>query len=541
MYQALYRKYRPQTFDDVVGQESVTQVLKSQLISGKLSHAYLFTGSRGTGKTTCSKILAKAVNCLHPVDGNPCNCCTACKSIDDGSCTDVLEIDAASNNGVDNVRGLREDAIYAPAEVKKRVYIIDEVHMLSMSAFNALLKIIEEPPAHLMFILATTELHKVPATILSRCQRFSFRRISPDEIASRIHYVAYEEGIQIDDAASNLLARLADGALRDGLSLLDQCASSSNGPLTAETVYNCLGIAGARKAAELLTAAAEKDVKTALTLLGEQYAEGKDLSALVDELISLSRDLLILKTAPAFGRSMLTGVCTDEELRALLPRFTSGELLRITTLLQQTAAGFQRSANRRIDVELCLVQMCDASLNLDPVSLNARLTRLEESLVSGQFVSAPQPPPAVSAPPEETLPPPQTEEPVSVSPEAASEPPCEELPVGFWADLVTRSKSDLEPSVRGYFPLSAQRNLEPRLNENVLEFVCVSDFVKGIVDTEKTRQVLSQKASAILMRPIQVRFVQKKSVIGGADDPMNQLLQLGRERPDVIHIRESRN
>ncbi len=540
MYQALYRKYRPQTFDDVVGQESVTQVLKSQLISGKLSHAYLFTGSRGTGKTTCSKILAKAVNCLHPVDGNPCNCCTACKSIDDGSCTDVLEIDAASNNGVDNVRGLREDAIYAPAEVKKRVYIIDEVHMLSMSAFNALLKIIEEPPAHLMFILATTELHKVPATILSRCQRFSFRRISPDEIASRIHYVAYEEGIQIDDAASNLLARLADGALRDGLSLLDQCASSSNGPLTAETVYNCLGIAGARKAAELLTAAAEKDVKTALTLLGEQYAEGKDLSALVDELISLSRDLLILKTAPAFGRSMLTGVCTDEELRALLPRFTSGELLRITTLLQQTAAGFQRSANRRIDVELCLVQMCDASLNLDPVSLNARLTRLEESLVSGQFVSAPQPLPAVSAPPEETLPPPQAEEPVSVPPEAASEPPCEELPVGFWADLVTRSKSDLEPSVRGYFPLSAQRNLEPRLNENVLEFVCVSDFVKGIVDTEKTRQVLSQKASAILMRPIQVRFVQKKSVIGGADDPMNQLLQLGRKRPDVIHIRESR-
>jgi hypothetical protein len=243
-----------------------------------------------------------------------------------------------------------------------------------------------------------------------------------------------------------------------------------------------------------------------------------------------------------YGRAVrwLTSGGSDAELQELLPRFTSGELLRITTLLQQTAAGFQRSANRRIDVELCLVQMCDPSLNLDAVSLNARLTRLEESLVSGQFVSAPQPSPAVSAPPEETLPPPQAEEPVSVPPEAASEPPCEELPVGFWADLVTRSKSDLEPSVRGYFPLSAQRNLEPRLNENVLEFVCVSDFVKGIVDTEKTRQVLSQKASAILMRPIQVRFVQKKSVIGGADDPMNQLLQLGRKRPDVIHIREGR-
>ena len=540
MYQALYRKYRPQTFDDVVGQESVTQVLKSQLISGKLSHAYLFTGSRGTGKTTCSKILAKAVNCLHPVDGNPCNCCSACKSIDDGSCTDVLEIDAASNNGVDNVRSLRDDAIYAPAEVKKRVYIIDEVHMLSMSAFNALLKIIEEPPAHLMFILATTELHKVPATILSRCQRFSFRRISPDEIASRIHYVAYEEGIQIDDAAANLLSRLADGALRDGLSLLDQCASSSEGPLTAETVYHCLGIAGARKAAELLRSAADHDVKTALTLLGEQYAEGKDLSAMVDELISLSRDLLILKTAPASGRNMLTGICTDAELQELLPRFTSGELLRITTLLQQTAAGFQRSANRRIDVELCLVQMCDPSLNLDAVSLNARLTRIEENLISGRYVSASAPPAAQPEDREELPPPPPDEAPVPLPPEAEPKPEestGEDLPIGFWTDLVTRSKQELAPSVRGHFPLSAARNLEPHLTGGVLEFICASDFVKGIVDTEQTRRVLAQKASAILMRPVQVRFVLKQSPIGGADDPLNRLLQLGQERPDVVHIR----
>ena len=202
VYQALYRKYRPQTFDDVVGQQSITQVLKSQLVTGKLSHAYLFTGSRGTGKTTCSKILAKAVNCLNPIDGNPCNCCAACRSIDSGSCMDVLEIDAASNNGVDNVRSLRDDAIYTPTEVKKRVYIIDEVHMLSMSAFNALLKIIEEPPPHLMFILATTELHKVPATILSRCQRFSFRRITPEDVTARINYVAYEEGIEIEPDAA---------------------------------------------------------------------------------------------------------------------------------------------------------------------------------------------------------------------------------------------------------------------------------------------------------------------------------------------------
>ena len=207
MYQALYRKYRPQTFDDVVGQQAVTQTLKTQLVSGHMSHAYLFTGSRGTGKTSCAKILSKAVNCLDPQDGNPCNCCTACKAIDAGTCMDVLEIDAASNNGVDNVRDLRDDAIYAPSQVKKRVYIIDEVHMLSISAFNALLKIIEEPPEHLLVILATTELHKVPATILSRCQRFSFRRITPEDIAARLQYVSYQENIDLASTRAALSSR----------------------------------------------------------------------------------------------------------------------------------------------------------------------------------------------------------------------------------------------------------------------------------------------------------------------------------------------
>ena len=220
MYQALYRKYRPQTFDDVVGQLAVTQTLKNQVMNGRLSHAYLFTGTRGTGKTSCAKILAKAVNCEHPEDGNPCNHCAACKSIDSGACMDVLEIDAASNNGVDNVRALRDDAIYTPAEVKMRVYIIDEVHMLSISAFNALLKIIEEPPEHLLFILATTELHKVPATILSRCQRFSFRRLLPEDLVDRMSYIAYQEHIDLEPDAAAFLARLADGGMRDAVSLL---------------------------------------------------------------------------------------------------------------------------------------------------------------------------------------------------------------------------------------------------------------------------------------------------------------------------------
>ena len=332
-YQALYRKYRPQTFDDVSGQLAVTQTLKTQLLTGKMSHAYLFTGSRGTGKTSCAKILAKAVNCLNPQDGNPCNCCSACRAIDSGACMDVLEIDAASNNGVDNVRDLRDDAVYTPSQVKMRVYIIDEVHMLSISAFNALLKIIEEPPEHLLFILATTELHKVPATILSRCQRFSFRRISQEDIAARLQYVAYQENIDLDDSAARVLARMADGGMRDGLSLLDQCASATVGELTAERVYQCLGIAGEQKCGELMSYIANHDTKSALELFNRLYADGKDLGALLDELACLTRDLLILKTAPEAGIAMLSGVAPESQTAQLSKAFSSGELTRMMELI----------------------------------------------------------------------------------------------------------------------------------------------------------------------------------------------------------------
>ena len=239
MYQALYRKWRPKTFEDVVGQGHITETLKRQVAEGRLSHAYLFTGTRGTGKTTCAKILAKAVNCEQPENGNPCNRCPSCLGIESGGFLDVLELDAASNNGVEQIRALRDEAVYAPANVKKRVYIVDEVHMLSTSAFNALLKILEEPPEHLMFILATTELHKVPATILSRCQRFSFKRITPEDVQRRLRYVAQQEQIDLTEDGAELLSRLADGALRDGLSLLDQCAASG-GTVDARAVLDAI-------------------------------------------------------------------------------------------------------------------------------------------------------------------------------------------------------------------------------------------------------------------------------------------------------------
>ena len=528
MYQALYRKYRPQTFDDVVGQGSITQILRTQVSTGKLSHAYLFTGSRGTGKTTCSKILAKAVNCLNPVEGNPCNCCEACKSIDSGACLDVLEIDAASNNGVDNVRTLREDAIYAPTQVRKRVYIIDEVHMLSMSAFNALLKIIEEPPEHLMFILATTELHKVPATILSRCQRFSFRRIDPADVAARIHFVAYEEGIDITEEAANLLGRLADGALRDGLSLLDQCAAAASGQITPETVYQTLGIAGARSAGELLTAVAERDSSRALTLLTKQYAEGKDLAALTDELVSLCRDLLLLKTAPKTGASMLTGVCTDAELRTLLDKFTAPELLRHTRLLQDTASGFNKSANRRIDVELCLLQMCEPVLDQDVQALNARISRLEAMTESGMV---PAPRPAAAEPGEPEPQPPAKETPSEAQPEPEPE---QTLPVSFWADLADAVRR-WRPSLGGYFNTNEANLLVPSLRGDLLDLIAAGDMVKSIVDKEDVRDFVAQRAGALLHRPIRVRVILRGEK-RGEDDPLKKLVAFGKEHPGVVRV-----
>lgn len=534
MYQALYRKYRPKTFDEVVGQKSVTDTLKAQLISGRLSHAYLFTGTRGTGKTSCAKILAKAVNCLHPVDGSPCNCCAVCKAIEAGSCTDVQEIDAASNNGVDNVRALRDDAVYTPAEAKKRVYIIDEVHMLSMAAFNALLKTIEEPPEHLLFILATTELHKVPATILSRCQRFSFRRLLPQDIAARIRYVAYQENIDIEDEAVELLSHLADGALRDGMSLLDQCACANTEPVTAQSIYRCLGLAGEQKTAQLLGAVARHDVKDALSLFSQLYADGKDLAAMMDELTSLARDLLIVKTAPDSSLGMLSGVSESSQVMQLNDQFTSQELLRIVTLLQQTVANFGKSANRRIDSELCLMQMCLPELQMDAKAFHARLSRIEEQIKSGSIaVCVPENPPEAQA---------KTMQSDSMSaemvPEVKTAPLLEEddLCESFWPELVQRMRAELRPPVSGFFSTGPDAPLKGRLQADTLLLVANDPFVKGMVDKPAVVQMVKTKAAAVLGRNVAVKFAIK-----GQENPiytqqMEELISFGKEHEDIFTI-----
>ena len=539
-YQALYRKYRPQTFDDVSGQLAVTQTLKTQLVSGKMSHAYLFTGSRGTGKTSCAKILAKAVNCLNPDNGNPCNVCQACRSIDSGSCMDVLEIDAASNNGVDNVRDLRDDAIYSPSQVKMRVYIIDEVHMLSISAYNVLLKIIEEPPEHLLFILATTELHKVPATILSRCQRFSFRRISQEDIAARLQYVAYQENIDLDDAAARVIARLADGGMRDGLSLLDQCASATTGELSADRVYACLGIAGERKCGELMGYIAEHDTKSALELFNRLYTEGKDLSAMLDEMACLCRDLMVMKTAPNVGITMLSGVASDKEIQELTKALSPGELMRMMNLIQTTLSGFTRSASRRLDAELCLLEMCQPELSLDAKALNARLSRLEEQLRSGSFVAAK---PAQAAPAsaeddyDDDHPPlPDDADAPPLMEEEAPPVPRNEAPMGFWSELVAAVRKELKPPVSGFFVASPNAPVQGALVGNKLELRCTNAFTAQMLDRPDILEIVSRKASAMLGRPVRAEAVDITAKPQG-NPRMEQLMNFGRAHSDIIKIK----
>ena len=535
MYQALYRVWRPKTFSDMVGQENIVRTLRNQVTTGRIAHAYLFCGSRGTGKTSAAKIMARAINCENPQDGNPCNCCAACRAIDDGTCMDVLEIDAASNNGVDNVRDLRDDAVYTPSQVRKRVYIVDEVHMLSLSAFNALLKIIEEPPEHLLFILATTELHKVPATILSRCQRFSFRRISQEDIAARLQYVAYQESIDLDDGAARVLARLADGGMRDGLSLLDQCASASTGEVTAEKVYECLGIAGEQKCGTLLGLCADHDTAKALALFSQLYSQGKDIGALLDELESLLRDLLVMKTAPKAGITMLSGVAPDSEVMELTKRLSTGEIVRMMELVQQTVAGFNRSAGRRMDAELCIVELCRPELSLDASALNARLTRLEDQLKSGAFVAAPKAAaqPEAQTEPEEELPP---------IPDDSDAPPDAEAqqfaPVNsdsFWLELVGEIRQELSPPVSGFFVATPTAPVRGVLRGNILELRCQGSFPAESVSAKPVQEVIARKAAARLGRAVQIKVVDVTQT--GNTGRMEQLMNFGRAHQDIVKIR----
>ncbi len=570
MYQALYRKWRPRTFDDVVGQSHITDTLKRQVDTGRLSHAYLFTGTRGTGKTTCAKILARAVNCENPRNGNPCNDCASCRGIEDGSILDVLELDAASNNGVDQVRALRDEAVYTPASVKKRVYIVDEVHMLSTAAFNALLKILEEPPAHLMFILATTELHKVPATIKSRCQQFAFKRILPTDIAGRLRYVSEQEGLGLTEEGASMLARLADGGMRDAMSLLDQCANPA-GVIGEGEILAALGMAGNLEIAGLMEEIAEDRADRALDILARLYGAGKDVGTLLGELSALARDLLIRRTAPQSGAALLTGGYDEATLRHLTNLLPPQRLTQILTQLQATLADLPRSGNRRTDAELCLIRLCDSTLDTSTTGLAARMSRLESMLAGGGIpqaapaaaqpvtvapvISKPVSVPKAKAeetPPWEERPPLPDEpgEPVREVPQAQilknAEVPAPTAPAprgsvsagDFWPSMVD--------SLKGRVPMGEYmflKKVQGRVEEGVLNLYVDSDFTRNMLNKPAVLDPVAEVANGVLGgthrvalvvgdAPAAAKVASDTPPSGG--DALDDLLAFGEQFDNII-------
>ena len=457
MYQVLYRKWRPKVFSDVVGQPHITSTLKNEIRAGRHSHAYLFTGSRGTGKTTCAKILAKAVNCLNPVNGDPCNECEICRGIDNGTIMDVIEIDAASNNGVDNIRDIRQEANFTPAKCKYRVYIIDEVHMLSTGAFNALLKTLEEPPEHVKFILATTEVHKLPATILSRCQRFDFRRIPSEDMISRMNYIAEKEGMTLDGDAAMLISRISDGGMRDALSLLDQCMGRDM-HVTAELVGDVAGLTSKDYLFRLADSLCDSDCAKAMEILDELHSSSCDMERLCSELINHYRSLMVVKTV---RRAEGILVCTKEEYeqtKAQSERYTLENILKCVDLLQAALTNMKKGVNKRIEMEMAVIKLSSPEINGDYSSLSSRISALEDALRNGGFNSAEakahtekaKEPPTKAKPTEEKAkaPEPKAQEPTVPEEETAREetPPepdetaGHDEPFGRWPEVVEEIK-----------------------------------------------------------------------------------------------------
>lgn len=536
---ALYNKWRPMCFGDVIGQEHITRTLRNQAALGRLSHAYLFCGPRGTGKTTCARILAKAANCQHPVNGDPCNSCDACRSILDGSATDVFELDAAAYTGVDSIRDLRDEAVYAPAELKQKVYIMDEVHMLSQSAFNALLKILEEPPEHVMFVLASTELHKIPPTILSRCQRFEFRRIDRREIARRLLKIAAEEQIPLADSGAAMIAHMSDGAMRNALSLLEQASALSGGvTLDGEGVANALGLVTADALLTCAAMIASGDTKGVLTLFTEQYEKGVEPSGFADRLMALYRDLLIRKTSDT---DLLIGSgYTAEDLNRLLAQYTPERLLYSVKSLRDALQQLNRSPNRRIDVEMALIALCRPSLGGDPSALTARIAALETRVASGVVVANPTPTPDTQAAPTAQAKPIAAPEPQPVaapSVVAAPKPSGGCQPIGFRDELMSALRDTLDRMTYSYL-----KSCELLSDGSKLLIRSPDEMTQEMIARRKTLDAV-RETLATLDRPnmtveaeLAVGESHAPTPAGQATDGFDELLSFAAENPDFADI-----
>ena len=588
-YTALYRKFRPDEFEDVKGQDAIVRTLKNQINADRIGHAYLFCGTRGTGKTTVAKIFAKAVNCEHPVDGSPCGECAMCRSIAAGTSMNVIEIDAASNNGVDNIREIREEVTYRPTEGKYKVYIIDEVHMLSIGAFNALLKTLEEPPEYVIFILATTEAHKIPITILSRCQRYDFKRISIETIAARLRELIDKEGWDVEDKAVRYIAKMADGSMRDSLSLLDQCAAAG-GTVDSRAVLEVLGLAGNLQTAQLMRHILDRNAQAALLLLNELYAGGKDVGAVLGELSTLTRDLLLRKTAPEGGAALLSGGFDSATLDQLGKDVPSNRFLYLASTLQKAAADLYYSADRRTDAELCLLRLCDESLCGDLTALENRITRLEDAAARGAAISAAvnqsvsaakaigaapvsqapakpaskpvEPPPAEAPPPwdEPPLPeePPMREEPGErvfdippdaipvrpAQPKAVPAKPAASIPSApkpqtaihsaapvsgdWWKALSENCKGQIPPMYRAFLDLCGGV-----LEGDQLTVFAPDEITLNRLDNDRVRGVLSAEAEKVSGQPVRLLLRVGEAPSASPEENLKSLLEFGSQFDNI--------
>ena len=525
MHQALYRKWRPATFDDVMGQDHITSVLRYECEHGKFSHAYLFCGSRGTGKTTCAKILAKAVNCTSPVNGSPCGKCPSCIAIEEGSTADVLEMDAASNNRVDDIREIRDEVIYSPTMLKYRVYIVDEVHMLTTSAFNALLKTLEEPPAHVVFILATTELHKLPSTIISRCQRFDFRRISIPVITERLLKIAENEGIGIDIGAAQLIARLAMGGMRDAVSLLELCAGARQ-HITEALVADSLGISGRDSTASLAEAIYKKDYEKIFATVAEVVSSSKDITVFIQDLLSFYRDMLVVKTSKDARKYLDFTESEMEQTERVASLFAKETLIYHCKILDQTYGQIQKSvSSARLLAEMTFIRMCDEALDTSTEALSSRIAAIEDRLDAELY--APQSALASVAPKAEVkseAPKPQTvvEEKKETAPESVA---CgKKRALTYWIEAVDKICRD-DPSLTGFLKSSRIYRGE---NGNIV-IRLESDFSKLMLTSRKST----------LATLVNVLSAYEKRPLGEADIEFevsheNDIIDEGRENLDEI-------
>lgn len=510
MHQALYRKWRPRSFSEVCGQDHITSVLRYEVAENRLSHAYLFCGSRGTGKTTCAKLLSKAVNCLDPHDGNPCGVCSACRAIDSGATTDVVEMDAASNNGVDYIRDIREAVVYTPADMKYRVYIVDEVHMLSSGAFNALLKTLEEPPSHVIFILATTELHKLPATIISRCQRFDFRRIPSSVIVDRLKHISDAEGILIDDDAAAIIAKQSRGGMRDAVSMLELCAGGRE-RVTAEAVSESLGVSSRELVAELAAAIADRNIGECFSVIGRAENSSVDISVFWQTLTEFFRDMIIIKSFPRGGGYLELTASEEEECRRIADSYTLERLIANARELDDCGARMQRSSSRRrICAEMSAVRMCDDSLDDSLATLTARVSALEERIMN------------IKSAPQSTAP----EKPAAKPVEAASVPKSEPAP-----DVTVKKAEERAPAAAAEPPAAAKKAFTaisswPEVIDRISQKnKAVSSFLTGTVAmSDGDRYMIRVKnafAMSMLEKPETLALIAESlsSVVGSGVTP----------------------